>query len=195
MIFFKKTNLGLKGKWHATEDAGFTLVELLIVMGILGILAAVTLGVINTRTQRARAEDAVRQTTIAKLSQGIEGYWAAEGAYPRNDGDGDPLDAGSPDQVTLRNYIGVWPVPPAEFAGTYYYDPIVEGSITFSCISVAMATNPARFIKYVNPWNAAFTGGAQTCGGRVLKNCTRQCSNGIMGNDFLTCTQIDETPC
>ena len=47
---------------------GFTLVELLIVVSILGILAAFTMSIINTRTQRSRAEDAVRQATVQKLA-------------------------------------------------------------------------------------------------------------------------------
>ena len=179
---------------------GFTLVELLIVVSILGILAAFTMSIINTRTQRSGAEDAVRQATVQKLAQGLEGFYAAEGFYPATTANGDPLGATGANRLTLLNYIGVWPTQTTEFPGTYYYNPITEisateGAITFDCVSIGMATTPGRFIKYVSRWHAGFTGGLPACGGKVLKNCTRQCSDGAYGNDFLTCTQNDETPC
>src|SRR3989344_4115307 len=75
---------------------GFTLVELLIVISILGILSAFTLSIINTRTQRARAEDAVRQATVSKLGQIMDAFNVAEGFYPGSVyPSGNPLGTGA----------------------------------------------------------------------------------------------------
>ena len=93
---------------------GFTLVELLIVISILGILAEFTMSIMNTRQQKARAEDSVRQATVSKLGQIMDAFNVAEGFYPGSVyPSGNPLGTGAspgPNRTTLINYIGVWPV-------------------------------------------------------------------------------------
>jgi prepilin-type N-terminal cleavage/methylation domain-containing protein len=64
------------------RDKGFTLVELLIVIVILGILATVTVFAVRGITERGEesACDADRST----LESAAEAYYAQEGAYPAN---------------------------------------------------------------------------------------------------------------
>lgn len=64
--------------------SGFTIVELLIVIVIIGILAAITIVAYNGIQTRAR--DNVRKADIANLAKGIELYYAANGNYPMSAG-------------------------------------------------------------------------------------------------------------
>lgn len=60
---------------------GFTIVELLIVIVIIAILAAITLVSYNGITTRAR--DAARQSDISNVQKLVESYYALNGSYPK----------------------------------------------------------------------------------------------------------------
>lgn len=66
------------------RSTGFTIVELLIVIVVVGILAAITVVAYNTVQSRAR--DNVRKADIANLAKGIEQYYAVNGHYPMSSG-------------------------------------------------------------------------------------------------------------
>ncbi len=59
---------------------GFTLVELLIVMSIIGVLAAVGLGSFTSAQMRGR--DAQRKSDLKQVSHALELYCADYGKYP-----------------------------------------------------------------------------------------------------------------
>lgn len=58
----------------------FTLVELLIVMSIIGILAAIGLGSFTTAQMRGR--DAERKSDLKQISHALELYYSDYGKYP-----------------------------------------------------------------------------------------------------------------
>lgn len=60
----------------------FTLVELLLVMGIIVILSGLVLAVINPERQRARIRDAERKKDLNVLSLALEQYYANNNRYP-----------------------------------------------------------------------------------------------------------------
>lgn len=64
--------------------SGFTLVELLLGISILGILSGITLGIINPERQRNIAKDSVNKSTLLKLAESIEAYKLASdsSSYP-----------------------------------------------------------------------------------------------------------------
>ncbi len=64
------------------RSKGFTLVELMVVIAIIGILAVVALGIVRGAQQRAK--DAALQATTSNLSTALEAYYAAgpSGQYP-----------------------------------------------------------------------------------------------------------------
>lgn len=66
---------------------GFTIVELLIVIVVIGILAAVTIVAYNGIQKRAR--DAARTGDISSLMKAIEIYKADNGVYPNPCGGND----------------------------------------------------------------------------------------------------------
>lgn len=63
---------------------GFTLVELMVVIGLLGVLSLIGMTVYTTSQQRAR--DARRKTDMETLRQAVELYKADNNAYPNYTG-------------------------------------------------------------------------------------------------------------
>lgn len=62
------------------KQTGFTIVELLIVIVVIGILAAITIVAYNGVQQRAR--DTLRTDTIAQIVDALEVYKSENGQYP-----------------------------------------------------------------------------------------------------------------
>jgi len=61
---------------------GFTLLELLVVMVILGLLA--TLGLGSFRSSQLKARDARRKNDLKQITNSLETYYNDRGAYPLN---------------------------------------------------------------------------------------------------------------
>lgn len=70
------------------KTSGFTLVELLIVIAVIGVLAAVILVVINPLQQLARSRDAGRTSSVSQLGNAAQRMFTATGAYPTVPGSG-----------------------------------------------------------------------------------------------------------
>lgn len=67
----------------ACRQAGFTLVELLVVIGVLGVLAAAVLTAINPLEQLARGRDGGRKSTVSQLGHAVQSYYTSQNAvYP-----------------------------------------------------------------------------------------------------------------
>jgi prepilin-type N-terminal cleavage/methylation domain-containing protein len=62
------------------RSSGFTIVELLIVIVVIGILAALVIVTYNGIQQKAR--DTERKTDIKALQGHMEAYWADQAKYP-----------------------------------------------------------------------------------------------------------------
>src|SRR3989338_1134971 len=60
----------------------FTLIELLIVIGLIGVLSGFVIVVINPNTQFAKARDSNRKKDLALISSALEQYYADNNAYP-----------------------------------------------------------------------------------------------------------------
>jgi len=66
------------------KQKGFTIVELLIVIVVIGILAAITIVAYNGIQQRGR--DAQRKSDISTMAKALELYYIDKGSYPPGSG-------------------------------------------------------------------------------------------------------------
>lgn len=61
---------------------GFTLIELVIVIGIIGILVAVVITVLNPAHFLAKGRDARRQSDLKMVQAALEAYYSQNNKYP-----------------------------------------------------------------------------------------------------------------
>ena len=89
----------MEKRGHSTGQSGFSLLELLVVMTIIGILAAIAVPALRDSPQRAR--EATLKEDLFTLRSVIDQYHGDKGAYP-------------PDLATLvsAGYIRKIPVDP-----------------------------------------------------------------------------------
>ena len=70
-------------KLKSRKLPAFTLIELLIVIAIVGIMAAAILVAINPAKRSGQARDAIRKSDIAVLADAFQAYYVThEGLYP-----------------------------------------------------------------------------------------------------------------
>src|SRR4051794_21494655 len=65
---------------RAREEGGFTLIELMIVIVILGVLAGIVLFAVGGITDRGTS--AACKTDVSTIQTGVEAYYAKKGVYP-----------------------------------------------------------------------------------------------------------------
>lgn len=98
---------------------GFTIVELLIVIVVIGILAAITIVAYNGIQGRAR--DAQRSSAMNNLKTAIELYYIDNGFYPVCNGDTICTSTGIYDPINLLPMRPPMPNDPINTATQYGY--------------------------------------------------------------------------
>lgn len=68
------------------KNLGFTMIELLIAISIIGLLAGISISVINPQRQRNIAQEAINKQTMYKISEGVDSYYIVTNSavYPTN---------------------------------------------------------------------------------------------------------------
>jgi type II secretion system protein G len=93
---------------YLLNKKGFTLIELIVVIAIIGILSAVV--IVNISSSRSKARDAKRISDIAQIQLALEQYFEWCGVYPKN-------SSGAIDTITncakkITDFISVIPKDP-----------------------------------------------------------------------------------
>ncbi len=102
-MFQTKNN---KQKWFTLSSSkGFTLLELLVVIGIIGLLASII--VVNLTGARKRARDTKRIADVRQLQTANEDYYGKNGKYPTTIGD-----------LVTGTQIPKWPLDPLASSDT-----------------------------------------------------------------------------
>lgn len=104
---------------------GFTLVEMIVVLGLLGIIVTTIMATLNPFTQLQKSNDAHRKADLEQIQHGLEMYYQDNGRYP----DSSPnfeIQNGTAAVAwgsSWQPYITVLPKDPVA-ANTYvYYSP------------------------------------------------------------------------
>jgi len=145
-------------KINVKESSGFTIVELLIVIVVIGILAAITIVAYSGITNRAKVTKAqANAESVQKVGETIN---ADNGAYPTTSA---LLAAGSQSTKLPAGITLITGVAPTD-ENTINYLPKVGSTSTGGCITYWNATsNSVDYTKAVLIGNATGTTSATTC--------------------------------
>jgi prepilin-type N-terminal cleavage/methylation domain-containing protein len=135
---------------------GFTLIELMIVIVILGILMGTILPRLSGAQSRAR--DTAKIADLTNIAQALEVYYNDNGKYPDNSA-GDPcLHPGNVSANGLSVYLkgGQVPAPGNQNTNTlgckgfYYYKPLAKGGVNNAAYVLAADLETFQMAN----WNA-----------------------------------------
>lgn len=117
-------------------EKGFTLLELLIAMAVIGVLGSVLIVAIDPMSQLNKAADAERKADIAAIQGALEQYRADTSAYPIRD----ELQCGLPLSRIVNGatvtYLNKIPCDPKSNA-SYFYD--VDGTTGNYCLRACLS--------------------------------------------------------
>ncbi len=72
----------IKDRQISNRSKGFTLIELIVVIGILSVLAVASLVALNPVAQFQKANDARRKADLSQIQKALETYYQDNGKYP-----------------------------------------------------------------------------------------------------------------
>lgn len=109
----------------AKNHLGFTLVELLIVIGIVGVLSSALMMVLNPTEKINQSKDGVRKSDIRQIQAALEMYRSDKGSYPGSAACGSQIDDGGSPAVVYMKKV---PCDPVGVSQPYAYTPDGGGS-------------------------------------------------------------------
>lgn len=78
----RKNSSNISNPLSLKSKTGFTLIELTTVIGVLGVLSAIVLAVLNPLEQFNKSQDARRKGDLAQIQRGLEVYYNDFQKYP-----------------------------------------------------------------------------------------------------------------
>ncbi len=145
---------------NLSSTHGFTLVELLVVMGVIGTLAAGLVVVINPAAMVGKARDAQRKSDFNQIQKALELYYDDYSEYPVN------MD----DLTTVGNYMKTIPSDPVPTRFQYRYVQISGGQMYRLYAHLENASDPQACSPTGDCPNASGVSNPK-CGVGVAQTC------------------------
>lgn len=124
----------------ARNGAGFTLIELMIVVAITGILAAIAYPSYQEHIRKTRRADA--QTALMELSQFMERHYTANGRYLNADATAPTLPfTEAPKDGATKYYDVGFPAGTAPTANAYTLQAVPKGAMAGDVCGTLTLTN------------------------------------------------------
>ncbi len=123
------TRLWRRKRWQLGNHDGFTLIELMIVVAIIGILAAIAIPLYANMQQKTRIGRA--QADLRALMSAISMYAVHMGSNPATLGDLNAAVVNSMGQ-TAGPFLAATPTPPDGWSPTYGYTDNGNGTFTLT---------------------------------------------------------------
>jgi general secretion pathway protein G len=121
---------------------GFTIVELLVVVAVIGILAAAIASIINPIAQFQKAQDSKRKSDLAQIQRALEIYYQDYRSYPNSNG---YIIAGIGWGLSWTPYMGTLPTDPSSPSKKYAY--VSDGQTYYLYASLDRDTSDLRLCK------------------------------------------------
>ncbi len=121
------------------NQQGFTLIELMIVVAIIGILAAVALPAYQDYTKRAKVSEVLILASKDKVS--VSEYYMSVGNYPSSAQSGVSDDAGQSEYITAIAYTTTTSPDTAVLTYTVDSTKIAAGDIVFTGVGSAQGVS------------------------------------------------------
>ncbi|MBL7036739.1 prepilin-type N-terminal cleavage/methylation domain-containing protein [Candidatus Microgenomates bacterium] len=160
------------------NEKGFTLVELLVVMAILGVLVALVAG--NFRTAQIRGRDAKRKADLKQIANSLELFYADYGRYPAEASGS--ISACPYDPALSTGTTCGWGTDSMTDGKTVYFktipeDPTSSGSYLYRIVPSSSNRKFQLFARVENEQDPQIVTTPYTCGTAGLCNISITSSN------------------
>jgi len=121
-----------------TLHKGFTLIEVILVIALVGVLSMVMISIINPPQQFKKARDVERKSDLRQIQAALELYRSDNSAYPATL----PNCDGALTGANGAEYLKTLPCDPKEISTKYLYTIVGNGYSLTACLENLKETLP-----------------------------------------------------